>query len=444
MKKIKPIHIYLIFNILGVLSFIVLNRITNGYFFEQNFFKLTEDAIYDFFVFLNQNSTSAVAFTTGSNPPLIRLIFRFIFKSLPMDIQEKHPAVLLSPDPADDLRVNAYAFLCFWMMFTMAIILMVKLCEENLQGTKLQKNIFIVISLFSTGIIWAVERGNIVILAMVCTMYFCFNYESKDKKKEQISYLLLGIAISIKIYPAVFCLLLLKDKNYKAIVKIIVYVILFTLIPLAISGGIPTILAYIRSLFGQVSSSSNLRAGYLNGLSILLTLCRALGIEGFYLEHLVFFRIFNYVFCIVISFASVYLTEKKWVKITTLIFAMYLLPGITHTYMLSFILIPLIIFLNEEPKITVQNIIATIGFLMLTTIIPLKNSSIVIMLRDQKVVNVSNRLSAIMLMHVIGEIILTCIVFKELIKGIIYFVSKKQPEKIKCSNLEKGSIDQKG
>lgn len=441
MKKIKPIHIYLIFNILGVLSFVVLNRITNGYFFEQDFFQLTEDAIYDFFVFLNQNSTSAVAFTTGSNPPLIRLIFRFIFKSLPIDIQEKHPEVQLWPDPADDLRVNAYAFLCFWLMFTLAIILMAKLCEENLQGTKLQKNIFIVLSLFSTGIIWAVERGNIVILAMVCTMYFCFNYESEDKKKEQISYLLLGIAISIKIYPAVFCLLLLKDKNYKAIIKTIVYVILFTIIPLAISGGIPTILAYIGSLFNQVSSSSNLRAGYLNGLSILLTLCRVLGIEDFYLEHLVFFRIFNYVFCIVICFASVYLTEKKWVKITTLIFAMYLLPGITHTYMLSFILIPLIMFLNEETKITAQNIIATIGFLMLTTIIPLKNSSIVVMLRDQTVVNVANRLSAIMLMHVIGEIVLTCIVFIELIKGVIHLASKKQLREIKCSDQEEGTIE---
>ena len=53
MKKIKPIHIFLILNGLGVLTFIVLNRITNGYFFEEDFFELTGDAIYDFFVFLN-------------------------------------------------------------------------------------------------------------------------------------------------------------------------------------------------------------------------------------------------------------------------------------------------------------------------------------------------------------------------------------------------------
>lgn len=48
MKKIKPIHIFLILNGLGVLTFIVLNRITNGYFFEEDFFELTGDAIYDF------------------------------------------------------------------------------------------------------------------------------------------------------------------------------------------------------------------------------------------------------------------------------------------------------------------------------------------------------------------------------------------------------------
>ena len=45
MKKIKPIHIFLILNGLGVLTFIVLNRITNVYFFEEDFFELTADAI---------------------------------------------------------------------------------------------------------------------------------------------------------------------------------------------------------------------------------------------------------------------------------------------------------------------------------------------------------------------------------------------------------------
>lgn len=96
------------------------------------------------------------------------------------------------------------------------------------------------------------------------------------------------------------------------------------------------------------------------------------------------FRIFNYVFCIVISFAAVYLTNKNWVKITTLIFAMYLLPGITHTYMLSFILIPLVLFFNEEQNITVENSIAMIGFLLLTTLLPIKNGNIVSVLQDQQ------------------------------------------------------------
>ena len=77
MKNNKPLHIFLVLSTLGVLSFVVLNRIFNGYFFEQIFFGLTGDTLYDFFVFLNQNSTSSAAFVTGSNPPLVRFIFRF-------------------------------------------------------------------------------------------------------------------------------------------------------------------------------------------------------------------------------------------------------------------------------------------------------------------------------------------------------------------------------
>lgn len=82
----------------------------------KRIFELTGDAIYDFFVFLNQNSTSTVAFTTGSNPPLVRFIFRFIFKCLPVSVQESHPDVHLWPEPENDLRVNAFAFVSFFVI----------------------------------------------------------------------------------------------------------------------------------------------------------------------------------------------------------------------------------------------------------------------------------------------------------------------------------------
>lgn len=101
---------------------------------------------------------------------------------------------------------------------------------------------------------------------------------------------------------------------------------------------------------------------------------------------------------------------------------MYLLPGITHTYMLSFILIPLVLFFNEEQNITVENSIAMIGFLLLTTLLPIKNGNIVSVLRDPTVVNVANRLSGIMLIHICGEIILTIIIFIEIVKGFVCFV----------------------
>ena len=87
--------------------------------------------------------------------------------------------------------------------------------------------------------------------------------------------------------------------------------------------------------------------------------------------------------------------------------------------MLTFVSIPLIFFLNEEKGLTLQNIIALLGFLLLTTIIPITNGSLVESLRDPIVVNVANRLSGIMLIHVLGELILVCIIFVEIIKAIV-------------------------
>ena len=430
MKNNKPLHIFLVLSTLGVLSFVVLNRIFNGYFFEQIFFGLTGDTLYDFFVFLNQNSTSSAAFVTGSNPPLVRFIFRFVFKSLPDTVQEEHPKVNLSPEPDKDLRINAFASLCFILMILFALVFMAKLCYDNFEGTKLQKKWFVVLALLSTGVIWAIERGNIVIWAMVCTMYFCFYYDSEDKKRREISYLLLGIAISLKIYPVLFGLFLLKKKDIKGILKTILYVAIFILFPLFITGGFDTIRAYICSLFNQVSSGSNLRAGYLNGLSVMLTGFRVVGYEEFFLNHLWFFRIINYAFSVLISFIAVFVLKKKWMKVTMLVFAMFWLPGITHTYMLSFIIIPLVMFLNEEDKISVQNVIAIIGFVLLTTILPIPNGELVESLRDQTVVNVANRLSGFMLIHILGEIILSCLIMIRIVIEGVQLIKQQLNKKI--------------
>lgn len=90
----------------------------------------------------------------------------------------------------------------------------------------------------------------------------------------------------------------------------------------------------------------------------------------------------------------------------------------THIYV-NFCKYSFNLFLNEEKGLTLQNIIALLGFLLLTTIIPITNGSLVESLRDPIVVNVANRLSGIMLIHVLGELILVCIIFVEIIKAIV-------------------------
>lgn len=409
----KPFNWYMFGGLVGLLSFIILNRVCNGYFFEEIFYGLTGDTIFDFFVFLNQNSTSPVAFTTGSNPPLVRIIFRFIFKSLPESIQNMYPSVNLSPYGAYDIRMNSFAFLSFWVMFTITIISIAKMCHERIEGSKFQKNLFVGLMTFSTGIIWSIERGNIVIIAMACTMYFCFNYESLETRCKEISYLLLGVAISLKIYPVLFCLLLLKKKDYKSIVKVGIYVSILTILPLLLTGGMNTVFGYIGSLFNQVSSESNLRVGYLNGLSIMYTIFRLLGIESIFLDNIWVFRVINYCVCLLMSVLSVYFVKKKWVTILTLVFAMFLLPGITHTYMLCFVLIPLVMFVNEENTINVETVLTIIGFILLTTLLPIKNGIIVEMLRTETGINVANRLTGLMLIHIVGELMLSCVILYE-------------------------------
>ena len=49
----------------------------------------------------------------------------------------------------------------------------------------------------------------------------------------------------------------------------------------------------------------------------------------------------------------------------------------------------------------------------MTTLLPIKNGKLVEMLRIETGVNVANRLTGIMLVHIAGELLLSCVIFYE-------------------------------
>lgn len=129
---------------------------------------------------------------------------------------------------------------------------------QKLNRHKYMSNWSLALLLFSSIFIFSIERGNLIILSAACVNYFFAYYREQRKYKVYFALFALCIATILKIYPAIFGLLLLKEKRYKDIVWCFAIGLpLFFLPYLAFRGGfsnIPIHLGNIANMQGEFST----------------------------------------------------------------------------------------------------------------------------------------------------------------------------------------------
>ncbi len=81
-----------------------------------------------------------------------------------------------------------------------------------------------VFALFSSGIfLFAVERANTILLTVGFLAAFLFWYKSDSRRLREFSYIALACAAALKVYPAIFGILLLKDRRWFDSIRTAVY-----------------------------------------------------------------------------------------------------------------------------------------------------------------------------------------------------------------------------
>ena len=124
--------------------------------------------------------------------------------------------------------VGTYMLLLFFLTHLLPLIF---LCHKAIQGRSLTKSLFSIAICTSSFVVYSVMRGNIILLAVACTLCYMLLYDSKNKGLRQIALLSLALATNIKIYPAIFGCLLLKEKRWKDACLCALYAVLMLIIP---------------------------------------------------------------------------------------------------------------------------------------------------------------------------------------------------------------------
>ncbi len=228
--------------------------------------------------------------------------------------------------------------------------------------------LFIVI--FSPPYLYMVERGNLVALSMILLLYYVLHYKDDNIVLRELAYISLACAAAMKIWPAVWGILLIRQKNVKACLHAIFYGLLFGIGPFMFMGGSDGFFKMVNNIKSLSAETVIDTRGFGYGFKV--------NFENYLNAFAEFFKynppdiISKVIMALlfVVLFILMLVIKKEWQVVALLSIVITFLPGFSWIYNNVYFIIPLILFFKEEDSKTPENIINITSFLMIFTILP--------------------------------------------------------------------------
>lgn len=290
---------------------------------------------------------SAYAYALNIYPPLMTSISGWIGNlfQFPSDMTAKA------------IRATLLGKTSLALYFAVSLSIFFALLYKFKEGAKSQKILFCAAVFFSAPFLSWIERGNYIILALIGSLFFLLYYKDKRPLFRHLAVVALAGAISVKFYPAVFGMFLLREKRWKDILYLGAYTAAFFFIPFLWLGGFSQIKIYLSNL----SKNANVFSGYGYSLSAantieLLTLPflqAANPLTGLEILR----KWLHYIPFVMLGYGAIisYFSQRRWQVLAVLCLLIVLIPAISFMYAELFMLLPLAAFIDEEPEFTVQN-----------------------------------------------------------------------------------------
>lgn len=356
----------------GMVGLLVAAFLSKGYVFSHFFFYDEKDTGMDFLhsiEYLKENQPYAIFGTIY--PPLANLLFAFLYNLVPFSVKDNwglsfEKSVSMRGTYAD-LRVQQSTLLLYLMFTIISTICFFCIVESILKKEK-KARIIAFFSVFSYGFLMAIERGNIIIISAICTIFFVFYRNDEKPIKRELAYIMLSIAYGLKLYPAIFILLLLKEKKWPEMMRTILYGIFVSIVPLFFFqegwSGINTWLRCLTS-FNMDSSAPWVGNGWTNALSRgNLYLSKITGIQ--FSENLIgSLALASLALCCLIAVIE----KEEWKTLLVLTFVCCAVKN-QGDYIFIFYIIPLLSFLLNEKKVKRSNATLYISMVLLNIVIP--------------------------------------------------------------------------
>lgn len=334
--------------------FWLIQLLSGGKYIDTYYLKDNKDSYMDYFNVLAFSRNDPYLYTTTNYPALCFVLLRIIINLLPNDLQTMTSFMMRD-------RMEAQLTLIF--LYLICILLISKIICDILSNNGEEHNRILTFALMTAGpVTFTLERGNIILISFLFVLIFFKYYKSNSFKSRLFAYIALSIATGIKIYPALYGLMLIENwKNKKKYIKeIIIFVLIEVVVfflPFYYYSGIDSFIKMLNGIIkaGEAQNSSLFGFGINYSLENLIKIIYA--IWGYYIDEVPL--IIKFIF--VIIFLMLFLiNQEQWSKSYCLTIIMILFPSFSYTYVLDFLIIPFILLLEKQTFRKIDYIYATL------------------------------------------------------------------------------------
>ncbi len=368
---------YVVFGVFALIFFIAL-FISRGYMAKCILFINNTDTFMDHFNSVIYNEIDPYE-NSVLYPPLACLFYKICNILVPRDVYGafvKDPTLKAQPSYVKIQQGFLFPFLIFFI--AMALLLLFAI--NNLKkGKPFEKILFIGTVCFSAPMLFALERGNNLLIPLAFSMLFVAWQDSENKLKRELGFIALAIAVGFKLYPALFAVVLLSEKRWREFFRVVLYCVITTILPFFFFyNGFESIAQMIHSIIGFSDKRGSNLLNYETCLDfkhifvfVFSYTYRFTHIDLTMEELDLAANIFRYIMTFGCALASL-LVKEKWKKYMFAACIIYGFPGSVSTYLLLFFTIPIILLIDSEgkPKFTSTVYLALLVLTQVPTILP--------------------------------------------------------------------------
>ena len=217
------------------------------------------------------------------------------------------------------------------------------------------KKFNLLIFLFSSSFIFTLERANSIFLSASLVNYFLVYYDHVSAKLRYFALMCICLAATLKGYPVLFGLLLLREKRFKDILFCIVFTTIIAFVPfMFMERGFDNLSKMVENT-GYNNASYIYAYKYMFGLhKLVYVVCQYLQLKALEIEQIISRTRIVETSLALLSFVLV-LAEKRFYRQCLLIVCSILLLPINSGFYCSLYLLPVIIIFFSQRECSVMD-----------------------------------------------------------------------------------------